>query len=129
MREEADKWFKQALEDLQTARDTISTGHYYAAAFWAEQSAEKALITKLLEAGRPVRTHDLNEILDVLKQELNLPVEEIRQDAAKLTVHYTVSRYPDAANSIPYTLYTKEDAEEMVRRAERVVEWVRRNLR
>ena len=33
MREEAEKWFKQALEDLQTARDTISTGHYYAAVF------------------------------------------------------------------------------------------------
>ena len=83
----------------------------------------------MLEAGRPIRTHDLNEILDILKQELNLPVEEIRQDTAKLTVHYMVSRYPDAANSLPYTLYTKEDAEEMVRRAERVVEWVRRNLR
>ena len=128
MREEAEKWLKQALEDLSTAKDTIATGHYYAAAFWAEQAAEKALKALLLQSGRAIRTHDLNEILDIIKQELNLPVDEIRLDASKLTSHYIVSRYPNAANSIPYILYTKEDAEELVKRAERVIEWVRRNL-
>ena len=128
MREEAEKWLKQALEDLSTAKDMIATGHYYAAAFWAEQAAEKALKALLLQGGRAIRTHDLNEILDVIRQELNLPVDEIRLDASKLTPHYIVSRYPNAANSIPYILYTKEDAEELVKRAERVMEWVRRNL-
>ena len=123
------KWFRQALEDLATARDTIATGHYYAAAFWAEQAAEKALKALLLQSGRVVRTRDLNEILDIIKQELDLPVEEIRLDAAKLTSHYIISRYPDAANSVPYALYTREDAEELVRRAERVIAWVERNLR
>ena len=82
----------------------------------------------LLKSGKVIRSHDLVEILNVIKDELGLPVEEITQDADKLTSHYSISRYPDAVNSIPYTLYTKEDAEELVKRAERVIEWVRRNL-
>nr|WP_281351091.1 HEPN domain-containing protein [Acidianus brierleyi] len=39
-----------------------------------------------------------------------------------------MSRYPDVANSLPAELYSKEDAEELVRRSEKVVTWVRRNL-
>ncbi|BCU67198.1 DNA-binding protein [Sulfolobales archaeon HS-7] len=104
-----------SLEDLSTAKDIIATGHYYASVFWAEQAAGKALKALLLQSGKAVRTHDSNEILDMIRQELNLLVEEIREDAAKLTFHYIVSRYPDAANSVPYSLYTREDAEESVR--------------
>jgi HEPN domain-containing protein len=129
MRAEAEKWLKQALEDLATAKDTIATGHYYAAAFWAEQAAKKALRALLISEGREERAHDLLGLLDIIEEETGLPVEEIRGDAAKLTPHYTISRYPDAANGVPYTLYDKEDAEELVRGAERVVEWVRRSLR
>jgi HEPN domain-containing protein len=29
MREEAKKWFQQALEDLSTAKDTFFTGHAF----------------------------------------------------------------------------------------------------
>ena len=35
----------------------------------------------------------------------------------------------DAANTIPYSLYNKDDAEELVKKAEKVIGWVRRNLR
>lgn len=121
MREEAKKWFQQALEDL-------STGHYYASAFWAQQSAEKALKALLIDLGKMTRTHDLNEILDEIQREAGIRGDEIRQDVTKLTVHYTIARYPDAANAVPARLYSKEDAEDLIRRAERVVEWVKRYL-
>ncbi|ACP48889.1 HEPN domain protein [Sulfolobus islandicus Y.N.15.51] len=128
MREEAEKWLRQALEDLATAKDTITTGHYYASAFWAEQAAEKALKALLIAGGKIERTHDLNELLEIIKEEIGLSVEEIRSEIIKLTLHYTISRYPDAANTIPYSLYSKEDAEELVKKAEKVIEWVKRNL-
>ncbi|WP_291766988.1 HEPN domain-containing protein [Caldivirga sp. UBA161] len=128
MREEAEKWFKQALEDLATAKDTIATGHYYASAFWAQQAAEKALKALLLDKGKIERTHDLNHLLNVIKEEVGMPVDEIRAEVNKLTLHYIISRYPNAANTVPYLLYNKDDAEELVKKAEKVVEWVRRNL-
>ncbi len=119
MREEAEKWLRQALEDLATAKDTITTGHYYASAFWAEQAAEKALKALLIAGGKIERTHDLNELLEIIKEEIGLSVEEIRSEVIKLTLHFTISRYPDAANTIPYSLYSKEDAEELVKKRKR----------
>jgi len=86
MREEAEKWFKQAIEDLSTAKDTINTGHYYAAVFWAEQAAEKALKSLLLNLGKTIRSHDLNELLNIIKTESSISVDEIRDDVRKLTV-------------------------------------------
>jgi HEPN domain-containing protein len=52
MREEAKKWFQQALEDLSTAKDTFFTGH--ASAFWAQESAEKALKALLINFGKTI---------------------------------------------------------------------------
>ncbi|MBB5254068.1 HEPN domain-containing protein [Sulfurisphaera ohwakuensis] len=87
MREEAVKWFKQALEDLTTAKDTITTGHYYASAFWAKQAAEKALKALLIDRGKIERTYDLNELLNIIKEEIGLPGDEIRNEVNKLTLH------------------------------------------
>ncbi|MCY0859734.1 MAG: HEPN domain-containing protein [Sulfolobaceae archaeon] len=128
MREEAEKWLKQSLEDLSTAEDLIKSSHYYASASFSQQSAEKALKAFLIDRGKVVRMHDLNEILGIIEKDLGLKVDEIREDANKLTVHYVISRYPDAANALPYAIYSKEDAEDLLRRAKRVIEWVKRNL-
>jgi len=50
-------------------------------------------------------------------------------DLRELTVHYTISRYPNAANALPYELYDEAKARDLVERAKRVLEWVRRHLR
>lgn len=94
----------------------------------AQQAAEKALKSLLLNLGKTIRSNDLNELLNIIKTESSISVDEIRDDVRKLTVHYTISRYPDVSNSLPAELYSKEDAEELVRRSEKVVTWVRRNL-
>ncbi|MDT7901812.1 MAG: HEPN domain-containing protein [Acidianus sp.] len=39
-----------------------------------------------------------------------------------------MARYPDAANAVPARLYSKEDAEDLIKRAERIIEWVKRYL-
>jgi HEPN domain-containing protein len=128
VREEALKWYQQALEDLLTAEQLFKAQRYYAVAFWSQQAAEKALKALLIFSGKIVRTHDLNEIIDIVEKELLINVSEIRDDANKLTIHYIVSRYPDAANSIPARIYSINDAEDLLRRAKKVIEWVKQNL-
>ena len=54
-------------------------------------------------------------MLDIIKEEVNLNVEEIRKEALKLNPNYTISRYPDVANSLPYLLYDKSDSEEYLK--------------
>jgi HEPN domain-containing protein len=129
MREEALKWYQKALEDLLTAEHLFNTHRYYAVAFWSQQAAEKALRAFLIFHGKVVRSHDLNEILDIIERELSINVNEIREDANKLTIHYIVSRHPYAANSIPARIYSRNDAEDLLKRVKKVIEWVKRYLR
>jgi HEPN domain-containing protein len=126
---ERDKWLMQAVRDLETARNSLNSGDYYASAFWAQQAVEKALKALLLSWGKSYRGHDLVEMGYLVRDELGLDVSPIIDDLRALTAHYTTSRYPDAANAVPYEIYTRADAEEALERASRVIEWVRRNLR
>ena len=125
MRENVELWFKQSLEDLDTAKVLLNTNKYYASAFYSHQAAEKALKALLLYFGKDVKTHDLSKMLDIIKEEVNLNVEEVRKEALKLNPNYTISRYPDAANSLPYLLYDKSDAEEYLKMAEKIINWVK----
>jgi len=113
MRENVELWLKQSLEDLDTAKVLLNNNKYYASTFYSHQAAEKALKALLLYFGKDVKTHDLNKMLDIIKEEVNL------------NPNYTISRYPDAANSLPYLLYDKNDAEEYLK----IVNWIKKFIK
>jgi HEPN domain-containing protein len=54
--------------------------------------------------------------LDEIQRESGIRGDETRQDVDKLTVHYTIARYPDVANAVPARLYSKEDAEDLIKK-------------
>ena len=103
-------------------------GDYYACAFWAQQAAEKALKALLISRGKVLKTHDLIELSYAIRDELHIDVSQVIDDLRELTAHYTIALYPDAANGLPYEVYTEARAKEALERARRVIEWVRQNL-
>ncbi|MEZ0320748.1 MAG: HEPN domain-containing protein [Thermus sp.] len=124
MRQEAAYLLAQAREDLITAEALLKSGRYYAAAFFAQQTAEKALKALYLERLRTLsRTHDLL----ALAEALGAP-GPVTEAARLLTPDYTVSRYPDAAGTLPARLYGKPQAEARLKAAQEVVRWVEANL-
>jgi len=125
---EALLWFKQAELDLKKALNDLVTRDWDSAAFWSQQAAEKALKALLLNSGIAHRGHNLLELAESIKRELGINVEEILDDLRELTVHYTISRYPNAANALPSELYTESKARDLVERARGVIEWVKRYL-
>ena len=128
LRREAFMWLKQAESDLKKALNDLVTGDWDSAAFWSQQAAEKALKALLLEHGLVYRGHELLEIANLIEKELNINVDEVRNLLRDLTIHYVISRYPNAANGVPAELYTKDIAESLVEKARRVVEWVKQYL-
>ena len=122
MREETTRLLKQADRDIENGCRNIDIGAYEVAAFLAEQAVEKYLKGAFLEIKRTAtpRTHYLME----LGQQLGAP-QPILRDLAYLTPDYTMSRYPDAANGIPYEIYDQELAEKKIATAKRVIEWLR----
>ena len=122
MRREVERLLRQADRDLENARKNISIEAYEVSAFLAQQAVEKYLkgVWVLLKSEPAPHTHSLTELGDGIGV---LP--ELRRHLADLTPDYTVTRYPDAANAVPYELYDQDTAREKVRAAERVIEWLR----
>lgn len=126
MRAEAERLVRQAERDLLNAGKNIEIEAYEVAAFLAHQATEKYLeaawLALLGEA--PPHSHYLVE----LGRGLQLPDELLRR-LAFLNPDYTISRYPDAANGVPYELYDRQTALEKVRAAEEVIAWLRSRIR
>lgn len=117
---------KQADRDLQNARKNLGIEAYEVAAFLAQQAVEKYLKgTWVLSRKEPApHTHSLTELGDGLGVSA-----ELRRHLADLTSDYTVSRYPDAANAVPYELYDEVTARTKVDNADAVIAWLRRKIR
>ena len=119
MKEEAKKWMEKAKRDLKTAKNSLKSKDYYAASFWCQQSAEKALKALLINrAGEFPKIHDLTKLARLA----NAP-DSIIEVCAKINPAYTASRYPDAANE-----YTKEEVKSAVNYSNGVLKWIKKNL-
>ncbi|MBI5804259.1 HEPN domain-containing protein [Candidatus Pacearchaeota archaeon] len=124
MREEVSNWFKQAKKDLSAARNSLNSGDYEWASFQANQSAEKALkALYLIEKKGIVPSHNLVS----LGKMLSVP-ENLMNLLKDLNPEYTLARYPDAANAVPFEIYTEEKAKSRIINAEEVLRWVEKRL-
>ena len=107
------KWFKQAKHDLEIAEKNISIGGYDIAAFLSHQSIEKLLKSIFALEGKKIpKIHyieDLGKILNVSNQILDKVID--------LTGDYTIARYPDVTEQVPYEIYTENIAKSKVEKA------------
>jgi HEPN domain-containing protein len=124
MREEVLNWWKQAKKDLRAAKNSLRSGDYEWASFQAHQAVEKALKSLFL---RKRRTLPLTHDLITIGKKLGMG-KELMKSLKHLNPEYVVSRYPNAANAVPYELYDEERAKENVRHAEKVIKWIERCL-
>lgn len=125
MREEVRSWWRQALEDLDAAKDNLGIGRYYVCAFLCQQAAEKALKAVAMETWREAnpKTHSLPP----LAKALSLP-SELQSASRRLNAAYATSRYPDAANGIPAEIFDQEIAQTYLGDAQGIVEWARKRF-
>jgi len=109
------------MEDLDTAKSNLKIGKYYAASFFSQQAAEKALKSLYLKKFKDViKTHDL--LFLARKLELS---KELVDVCGELTPIYIETRYPDA-NS--FKKYTKIESERDIELANKVLQWIEKNL-
>ncbi len=129
MRNEALMWLEQARRDLEAARHLAVSRDWFASVFWCHQAAEKALKALLIASGKAVRGHNLLELLRMVSVELGVkPPRGVERCARYLNPHYVVSRYPDAANGLPYEVYEEDDVSRALDCAEVILGWVEQLL-
>jgi HEPN domain-containing protein len=127
MRREAELWIKDSDYDFVTAEILMENHRYNYAVFLARQSVEKLLKAAHLIVLRKhiPEEHNLVELGKFCFTEI--PVE-IAEDFVYLNPHYTMARYVDASLGAPSDLYDEISAKEAMERAERVREWIKKNL-
>jgi HEPN domain-containing protein len=106
------------------AEKNILIGGYDISAFLAQQSVEKLLKGVIILEGKPLpKTHYIDELARILK----LP-DDILDAVLDLAPDYTLARYPDVADHVPFTEYTEELAQEKVKKAKAVFECLTKRL-
>jgi len=126
MRVEAERLMKQGERDLLNARKNVEIEAYEVAAFLAEQAVEKFLkgVWIVQKSELPPHTHYLLE----LGKGLKIP-DPLQRHLAFLNPDYTITRYPNAANGIPYELYDRETALSKITAAEEVIAWLQKRIK
>lgn len=122
-------WLRQAEKDLQHAKKSIDIEDYEWSCFSAQQAAEKG-VKALYQALRAEAIgHSVSMLLKKLPKKY-APEEELINQAKILDRHYIPSRYPNFhPEGAPLDYYTKEDAEEAVKIAEKIIKFCEDKIR
>jgi HEPN domain-containing protein len=132
-REEATRWFQQALYDLKAALWNLEGGFYNTTCFLAQQCGEKALKALLYREGarrKAIFTHSLVEMLRELQARSLPEIDSLLEEGRLLDLHYIPSRYPNGLPSgYPYQFYGKKTAEQAIAAAEKVFNTVQEYFR
>lgn len=121
MEDRSADWSQQARRDISGAKNAMESGFHEWACFIAQQGAEKAVVALYNKLKVAPYGHDVAELLRRLGTRIRVP-DEVMTDARSLDRYYTLTRYPDSfATGTPENHFTRDDAEDALCRAERVL--------
>ena len=116
-------WMAQAKRDLEHASKDVADGYYEHACFEAEQAAEKAVKAVYLRRHEDAWGHRVAKLLEGIGED-DRPGQDLIDDAKILDQMYVSTRYPNGFESgAPMDFYTREQAQDAVRRADRIIRW------
>ena len=130
MRDEAKRWFSEALWDYETALILYRAKRWNAVCFYAHQAAEKATKALLYSVNEAPWGHSVRVLLERF---FEVRGYEKREDlltlARELDRHYIPSRYPNAHPAgTPHEAYDEETARRALRAAKEILLFVGREL-
>jgi HEPN domain-containing protein len=118
-------WTKQAAHDLEMAKPNRQNGFHDGCALMCQQSGEKylkALYIKRYEE-TPPKTHQCDRLATLLGAPPPVVIA-----SRLLEADYTESRYPDAANGVPFERFSDQTSQTRVTACEEVQQWVLQQL-
>lgn len=127
-RAEADRWRRQAVNDLAFARVALRERFYAQACFIAQQASEKAV--KAIAYGLGERTVLGHSLVTLISRyaELVPDLDDLRELAGILDQYYVPTRYPNGlAGGVPFEAFGESQAADAVDAAGRFVQLAERH--
>ena len=127
-KQEADRWLRTALDDLDTAVILKDKGKFAHSCFHSQQAGEKAIKAVWYFADADPWGHSIKKMIDDLEQ-VDLSLYECLVKLIRLGVlldrFYIPTRYPNGLPDItPDQAFNQEDALECVKYAEKIIRGV-----
>ena len=124
---EAVRWQKQDKYDLKSAEWNVKGEFYADACFKSQQACEKALKAFCYFKGeRNLIGHSTRDLL-LRCSKYDKGFEQYMKNCKKLDKFYITARYPDGLPSgIPQEYFEKDEAEEAIKLANEVLDFIRR---
>lgn len=112
LRQEAERWYRQAENDLGAASALLKVDSYAAqSCFLAQQAAEKSLKAVGFLLDTDPWGHSCTKLIQNLPEAEQKTFSEVLDDARALDKLYIPTRYPDAlAELTPAEAFTKQEA-------------------
>jgi HEPN domain-containing protein len=126
-KQEGLRWIDAGKNDLTVAESLFVDNHYYAAAFFSQQSAEKSLKDLLRLHGHIAWGHNCFDLIKQFEKLLPNPINSSTiSSAQRLDDHYIPSRYPDAFPSgTPADHYNKTVAGIAIKDGKAILKFVK----
>jgi HEPN domain-containing protein len=119
---------KQAERDLGFAETGAAAGYHEGAAFYAQQSAEKAVKALIQSLHGGVRGHSITEMLHQLPESIDVAVGTLNA-AQVLAKVYVTSRYPNGFTSgAPADYFNAKSSGELLGYARAILDWCRSQI-
>ncbi len=119
MKEEIKRWLKRSEEEFETAKIDFDAKKYFAAAFWCQQSVEKAFKALLIKKTNTFpKVHDLTYLA-----KLNDSPKKILVICSKINPAYTASRYPDMISK-----YSRTECKQILEECKEVLKWIKERI-
>jgi HEPN domain-containing protein len=117
-----ERWVEQARYDLDIARAMQDSGRYLYVVFCCQQAVEKALKAIIVKQTHdfPPRLHNLLRLSEMAGVTLERDREAF---IGELSGYYIQTRYPEEMEPLGQAL-PRETAEEALREAQEVTEWL-----
>jgi HEPN domain-containing protein len=124
MADRSKDWLAQAKRDLEHARKDVVDAFYEHACFGAQQAAEKAVKGAYQRFHSEGWGHRVSKLLQEISKVTDSPPDSLIDDGKILDQYYVPTRYPNGFESgAPMDFYTREQAQDAVRRAENIIRW------
>ena len=128
-RREAERWFKTAQGDFESAVILLKNNRYAHSCFHSQQSGEKAMkaVWYLLDADP--WGHSIKKLIQGLEQvdlKSYRKLETLGKCAILLDRYYITTRYPNGLPELtPEEAYLEEDAKNCIENAEKIIKAIK----
>lgn len=121
--QEAERWYQQAIDDLEAASALLAAGKYAQTCFYAQQSAEKGLKAVWYFLDLDPWGHSCSRLIKTLPEDEQSNFADVLDTALALDKLYIPTRYPDALAEItPAEAFTKREGESAITSAQRIMD-------